>query len=164
MGAPHHQRPPAAYHPVPRDISGHDVELVHRTQAGDREAFAELYALTVDRVTRYVVVRLCDRDRDAVEGVVQDAFCDALADPSLIEPDALGSILRLAARACTRHQWSRRRSTKVDFSRSPESVLANGFVGDQDRIACRTRFSETLPAKGSGGANFSENCACSRLR
>jgi len=113
MGAPHHQRPPAAYQPVPRDIPGRDVELVHRTQAGDREAFAELYALTVDRVTRYVAVRLRDRDRDAVEDVVQDAFCDALADPSLIEPDALGSLLRLAARACTRHQWSRRRYVRA---------------------------------------------------
>jgi RNA polymerase sigma-70 factor (ECF subfamily) len=86
-----------------------DADLVDRTRAGDRAAFAELYQLTLDAVTRYVAVRMRDRDRDAVGDLVHDAYCFALAEPTLIGDDPIGSMLRLAARAVTRHRWSHRR-------------------------------------------------------
>lgn len=83
--------------------------LADRARAGDRAAFAELYQLTLDIVTRYVAVRMRERDRDAVGDLVHDAYCFALADPTLIGEDPVGSMLRLAARAVTRHQWATRR-------------------------------------------------------
>ncbi|MDG4834807.1 RNA polymerase sigma factor [Solwaraspora sp. WMMD1047] len=86
-----------------------DAALVDRARAGDRAAFAQLYQLTLDAVTRYVAVRMRDRDRDAVGDLVHDAYCFALAEPTLIGDDPTGSMLRLAARAVTRHRWSHRR-------------------------------------------------------
>lgn len=84
-------------------------DLTRRAYAGDRQAFADIYALTVDRITRYVAVRLRERDRDGIDDVVQDTYYFALAEPTLINDDLVGSLLRLAARACTRHQWAHRR-------------------------------------------------------
>lgn len=86
-----------------------DADLVDRARAGDRAAFATLYEVTLDAVTRYVTVRMRDRDRDAVGDLVHDAYCFALAEPSLIGDDPMRSMLRLAARAVTRHRWSHRR-------------------------------------------------------
>jgi RNA polymerase sigma-70 factor (ECF subfamily) len=94
------------------DASG----LVERTRAGDRAAFAELYQLTLDAVTRYVTVRLRERDRDAVGDLVHDAYCFALAEPTLIGEDPVGSILRLAARAVTRHLWSTKRYIRAAYT------------------------------------------------
>src|SRR5262245_34138525 len=76
--------------------------LVARLPAGDRDAFDRLYRQHVAAVTRYVAARLGGRDRDGVDDCVHDAFCDVLADPTLIGSDPLGSLLRLAARAVTR--------------------------------------------------------------
>jgi RNA polymerase sigma-70 factor, ECF subfamily len=80
-----------------------------RLRAGDRAAFGDLYRHTADRLTRYVAARLADRDRDAVDDLVQEAFCTALADPRLLGEHLLGSMLRLLARAVTAHHWSQRR-------------------------------------------------------
>ena len=86
-----------------------DADLVDRARAGDRAAFATLYEVTLDPVTRYVAVSMRDRDRDAVGDLVHDAYCFALAEPTLIGEDPMGCLLRLAARAVTRHRWSHRR-------------------------------------------------------
>lgn len=86
-----------------------DADLVDRARTGDRAAFATLYEVTLDAVTRYVAVRMRDRDRDAVGDLVHDAYCFALAEPGLIGDDPMGCMLRLAARAVTRHRWSHRR-------------------------------------------------------
>jgi hypothetical protein len=72
------------------------------------------YRRTADTVTRYITARMHERDRDVVDDLVQDAYCDALADATLIGPDLLGSMLRLAARACTRHAWFLRTKKIVD--------------------------------------------------
>ena len=93
-----------------------DADLVDRTRNGDREAFGEIYRLTVDLVTRYIAVRMRDRDRDAIGDLVHDAYCDALADPTLIQSDVVGSMLRLAARACTRHRWSTNRYVRAAYT------------------------------------------------
>lgn len=93
-----------------------DADLVDRTRNGDRKAFAEMYRLTVDVVTRYIAVRMRDRDRDAIADLVHDAYCDALADPTLIQSDVAGSMLRLAARACTRHRWSTNRYVRAAYT------------------------------------------------
>jgi hypothetical protein len=59
-----------------------DAGLVDRTRSGDRAAFAELYQLTLNRVTAYVAVRMRDRDHDAIGDLVHDAYCFALAQPT----------------------------------------------------------------------------------
>jgi RNA polymerase sigma-70 factor (ECF subfamily) len=92
-----------------RPGSTFDADLLARARAGDRAAFATLYEVTLDAVTRYVAVRMRDRDRDAVGDLVHDAYCFALAEPALIGDDPMGCMLRLAARAVTRHRWSHRR-------------------------------------------------------
>jgi RNA polymerase sigma-70 factor (ECF subfamily) len=71
-----------------RPVTGDGVDLLARLQTGDRDAFADLYRGTADRLTRYVAARLRQRDADAVEDVVQEAFCLALADPQLLDAAA----------------------------------------------------------------------------
>jgi len=93
-----------------------DAGLVDRTRSGDRAAFAQLYQLTLDTVTRYVAVRMREGNRDAIGDLVHDAYCFALAEPTLIGEDPLGSMLRLAARAVTRHHWSNRRYVRAAYT------------------------------------------------
>jgi len=88
-----------------RRVTVDQTALVARLHDGDTDAFDRLYRQHVAAVTRYVAARLGGRDRDGVDDCVHDAFCDALADPALIQSDVLGSLLRLAARAVTRHGW-----------------------------------------------------------
>ena len=96
-----------------RPVTGDGLDLLARLQTGDRDAFADLYRSTADRLTRYVAARLRERDADAVDDVVQEAFCLALADPQLLDADLLGSMLQLAARAITQHGWSQRRYVRA---------------------------------------------------
>ncbi len=103
------------YH-TSRRITGEDVTLAVRLRAGDRDAFDELFRRHHRPVTRYVAARMRERDRDAVDDLVQDTFCDALADPTLIGADVLGCLLRLAARACTRHERATRRYTRAAYT------------------------------------------------
>lgn len=91
-------------------------DLLTRLHDGDRAAFGELYQLTVAVLTRSVAARLRDRDRDAIDDLVQEAYCTALADPDLLGEDLLGSMLRLAARAVTRHDWSQRRYLRAAYT------------------------------------------------
>ncbi|MEU1811041.1 RNA polymerase sigma factor [Micromonospora aurantiaca (nom. illeg.)] len=79
--------------------------LLRQAQAGDTDAFAALYHGYQGLLRRYVWVRV--RDRHAVDDLVHDTFVDALA--SLTADDVVGWLLRLAARACTRHSWGMRR-------------------------------------------------------
>jgi RNA polymerase sigma-70 factor (ECF subfamily) len=90
-----------------RRTTPESLELLRRAQDGDREAFGRLYADHLDMVTRYVGVRL--RDRDAIPDVVHDAFTDALAELPHAPLDVTGWFLQMAARACTRHVWAARR-------------------------------------------------------
>jgi RNA polymerase sigma-70 factor (ECF subfamily) len=100
-----------------------DADLIDRARCGDRAAFGQLYQLSLDCVTRYVAVRMRDHDRDAVGDLVHDAYCFALAEPTLIGDDLEGSMLRLAARAVTRHQWSTRR-----YVRAAHTVYEDQYI------------------------------------
>ena len=62
-----------------RRIIGDDPALAVRLRAGDPAAFDELFRRHHQRLTRYVAARLAGRDRDTVDDLVQDAFCDAIA-------------------------------------------------------------------------------------
>lgn len=110
------QRPTASHRRHTHTTICVDPDLVCRFQAGDRAAFGDIYRLTVDLLTRYITVRMHESDRDAVDDLVHDAYCDALANPALIEDDPVGSMLRLAARAATRHQWSTNRYVRAAYT------------------------------------------------
>ncbi|GAA3302425.1 RNA polymerase sigma factor [Dactylosporangium vinaceum] len=92
-----------------RPVTEADVVLAARVRAGDRDAFAALYRSTVERVTAFVAARVYRRDLDLVDDLVQDAYCLALAEPYRVDPDLIGSMYSLAARAMTNHSWSQRR-------------------------------------------------------
>jgi RNA polymerase sigma-70 factor (ECF subfamily) len=87
------------------------VALLHQAQAGDIEAFAALYCTFRGLIGRYVYVRT--HDRDAADDLVQDTFADALIGLPDADDDVVGWLLRLAARACTRHVWGMRRQRRA---------------------------------------------------
>jgi RNA polymerase sigma-70 factor, ECF subfamily len=91
------------------ETSPEAVTLLRRAQAGDRDAFAELYRAYAGNVRRYVAARLGARDRDAVPDLVQDTFCAALRELDRAHDDVPGWLIQLAAKMCTRHSWSQRR-------------------------------------------------------
>lgn len=109
-------------------VSPHVLALLHRAQHGDRDAFADLYRTFHDAVTRYVAVRIRERDRDAIDDLVQDAFTGALEELPHALLDVRGWFIIQAAKACTRHDWSRRRYTRAAYtlhehaSRTPAST------------------------------------------
>lgn len=124
----HDTPPPVALRYGYREDSPPEViDLLHRAQAGDAEAFADLYRTQIDRVTRYVGARMRQRDRDAIPDLVQDAFCDALADLPLAHHDVTGWLLAHAAKACTRHEWTRRR-----YIRAAKTVQENARPAAQE--------------------------------
>ena len=53
-----------------------DIELIHKAQAGDSEAFAQLYDLYVKRIYAYVFVRV--RHKEAAEDITSVTFMKAL--------------------------------------------------------------------------------------
>ena len=137
-----------------RPSTGLDADLSRRLHDGDRDAFGQLYAAVHGVLTRYVAARLRGRDTDAVGDLVHDAFCDALADPTLIGPDPLGSMLRLTARAVTRHDWSRRRYVRAAYTiytdRTAAAATGTGTGTDQNAarrapsVLGRIRFAGAL--------------------
>jgi len=89
------------------------IALLHEAQAGDTAAFAELYRLHADRVTRYVTSRMWEENRDAVPDVVQEAFCEALVDLGNAHTDVKGWLLAHAAKAYIRFVRADRKQERV---------------------------------------------------
>ncbi|MBM0226129.1 RNA polymerase sigma factor [Micromonospora sp. ATA51] len=133
-----------------RPVTDADLDLLFRLQGGDRDAFGELYRRTADVLTRYVAARLRDRDSGCADDLVHDAFCDALADPGLLEPDLLGSMLRLSARAVTRHTWAQRRYLRTAYTvyegRTLNTVdtVDNALETTRATVLARPGFSHAL--------------------
>jgi RNA polymerase sigma-70 factor (ECF subfamily) len=95
--------------PRRRPVRPEAVLLLRMAQTGDRDAFAQLYQAYADNVRRYVTARMRDRDRHAVADLVQDTFTIALDELDRAHDDVEGWLIQLAAKACTRHSWTRRR-------------------------------------------------------
>ncbi|WP_158289845.1 RNA polymerase sigma factor [Micromonospora sp. S4605] len=96
-----------------RETSPATLDLLRRAQSGDRDAFGRLYAQHLDLVTRYLAVRLRDRDRDAIPDVVHDAFADALTELASAPQDVTGWFRQLAAHARTRQGWAAHRCLRA---------------------------------------------------
>ncbi|WP_211589081.1 RNA polymerase sigma factor, partial [Allorhizocola rhizosphaerae] len=113
------------------------LALLHRAQHGDRDAFADLYRTFHDAVTRYIAVRMRDRDRDAIPDLVQDAFTGALEELPHALLDVRGWFIIQAAKARTRHDWSRRRYTRAAYTLHEHArrhaTASTGFAEPQRR-------------------------------
>jgi len=86
-------------------------ELVVRARGGDRDAFSQLAARSIGRLT--AVARMILRDGYAAEDAVQETFIEAWRSlPGLREPDRFDAWMRrLLVRACFR---AVRRAKRVD--------------------------------------------------
>ena len=86
-------------------------DLVVRAREGDRDAFSELAARSLGRLT--AVARMILRDEYAAQDAVQDAFIEAWKSlPGLRDPDRFDAWMRrLLVRACFK---GARRSRRVD--------------------------------------------------
>src|SRR5262249_11948629 len=68
--SPHDARrgPSPRRHP---DVVPVTLALLQRAQSGDRDAYAELYRIFQDPVTRHVTVRMRERDRETIHDLLQ---------------------------------------------------------------------------------------------
>jgi len=108
------------------------VDLLHQAQAGSSEAFAELYRLYRDLITRVVWVRV--HHRDAVDDLVHDTFTDALAKLATADDDVVAWLLRLAAYACNRHLWANRGHLRAAYELHAQPFATAAPAPDPHRI------------------------------
>ena len=103
-------------------------DLVIRARAGDREAFSQLVARSMGRLT--AVARMILRDEYAAQDAVQDAFIQAWRSlPGLREPDKFDAwTRRLLVRACFKAGRRDRRLGVDEIRLTPadEPAIAGG--------------------------------------
>jgi RNA polymerase sigma-70 factor (ECF subfamily) len=101
-------------------------DLVVRAREGDRDAFTELVARSIGRLT--AAARMILRDEYAAQDAVQEAFIEAWRSlPGLREPDRFDAwIRRLLVRACFKGS---RRSKRVN------AIEIRLTAGDEPAIA-----------------------------
>jgi RNA polymerase sigma factor (sigma-70 family) len=94
-------------------------DLVIRARGGDRDAFTELVARSIGRLT--AVARMILRDEYAAQDAVQEAFIEAWRSlPGLREPDRFEAWLRrLLVRACFKGVRKNKRVEAVEIRLTP---------------------------------------------
>ena len=94
-------------------------DLVIRARGGDRDAFTELVARSIGRLT--AVARMILRDEYAAQDAVQEAFIEAWRSlPGLREPDRFEAWLRrLLIRACFKGIRRSKRVEAVEIRLTP---------------------------------------------
>ncbi len=101
-------------------------DLVIRARAGDRDAFSQLAALSIWRLT--AVARMIMRDEYAAQDAVQECFIEAWRSlPGLRDPDKFDAwTRRLLVRACFRTGRRRNRVRAVEIQLTPadEPIVA----------------------------------------
>jgi RNA polymerase sigma-70 factor (ECF subfamily) len=117
-------------------------ELVIRARGGDREAFSELAARSIGRLT--AVARMILRDEYAAQDAVQDTFIEAWRSlPGLREPDRFEAwTRRLLVRACFRGAKRTKRVQAVEIQLTPADEPAVG--GLESRLAIRDQLERGL--------------------
>jgi RNA polymerase sigma-70 factor (ECF subfamily) len=95
------------------------IELVVRARAGDRDAYSELVARSIGRLT--AVARLILRDEYAAQDAVQETFIEAWRSlPGLREPERFDAWMRrLLVRACFKGVRRRKRVEAVEIRMTP---------------------------------------------
>lgn len=94
-------------------------DLVIRARGGDRDAFSELVARSIGRLT--AVGRMILRDEYAAQDAVQDACIEAWRSlPGLRDPDRFDAWMRrLLVRACFRTARRRKRVGAIEIRLTP---------------------------------------------
>jgi RNA polymerase sigma factor (sigma-70 family) len=117
------------------------LDLIARARTGDREAFGQLVASSIDRL--YAVAARLTRDPYRAEDAVQTAFLKAWRDlPSLRDASRFDAwVYRLVVRACL--DEGRRHRTFVANIQvvSHEPGVADGSAGFADRDQVARAFS-----------------------
>ena len=95
-------------------------ELVVRAREGDRDAFSELAARSIGRLT--AIARMILRDEYAAQDAVQDACIEAWRSlPGLRDPDRFDAWMRrLLIRACFQNIRRTRRVQAVEIELTPD--------------------------------------------
>ena len=99
-------------------------ELVVRARGGDRDAFSELAAQSIGRLT--AVARMILRDEYAAQDAVQETFIQAWRSlPGMRDPEKFEAwIRRLLVRACFRAVRRTRRVDTVEIRLTPDAEPA----------------------------------------
>jgi len=107
-------------------------ELVVRARGGDRDAFSELAARSIGRLT--AVARMILRDEFAAQDAVQEAFIQAWRSlPGLRDPDRFDAWMRqLLVRACFHAARKNRRVYAAEIRLTPADEPA--IVGRERQI------------------------------
>jgi len=115
-----------------------DRELAIRARGGDHDAFAELIARRIGRLT--ATARLIVRDEDRAQDAVQDALIDAWRDiRGLRDPDRLdGWLHRLLVNACYDQAKRSARRTVAEIVLTPDvepaTADAQAAVATHDQL------------------------------
>ena len=120
-------------------------ELVVRARGGDRDAFSELAARSIGRLT--AVARMILRDEYAAQDAVQEAFIQAWRSlPGLRDPDRFDAWMRqLLVRACFHGARKRKQVHAAEIRLTP---------ADEPAIAGRERQIDLLDQLGRGLARI----------
>lgn len=117
-------------------------DLVIRAREGDRDAFSELVARSLGRLT--AVARMILRDEYAAQDAVQDACIEAWKSlPGLRDPDRFDAWMRrLLVRACFKGARRSRRVSAVEIALTPadEPVIA----GDERAVDLHDQLERSL--------------------
>jgi RNA polymerase sigma factor (sigma-70 family) len=123
-------------------------ELVIRARAGDRDAFSQLAAQSIGRLT--AVARMIVRDEYAAQDAVQECFIEAWRSlPGLRDPDKFDAwTRRLLVRACFRTGRRRNRVRAVEIRLTPDDEpTISGIDRDLDIHDQLERGLARLPAE-----------------
>jgi RNA polymerase sigma-70 factor (ECF subfamily) len=117
-------------------------ELVVRAREGDRDAFSELAARSIGRLT--AVARMILRDEFAAQDAVQETFIEAWRSlPGLREPDKFEAwTRRLLVRACFRGMRKHKRVQAVEIQLTPGDEPAVG--GGERNLDARDQLERGL--------------------
>jgi RNA polymerase sigma-70 factor (ECF subfamily) len=157
-----------------RPVNAEAVLLLRLAQAGDRDAFGELYTSYARPVRAYIAART--RDRDAVADLLQDTFVTALQDLDRAHDDVQGWLLQLAAKMCVRHARAQRRylravlttgehhgslaaTTAPHCTEAGRRMIADALAGldARERLTVQLRFLD-----GHGPQTTAQIMGCSR--
>jgi RNA polymerase sigma-70 factor, ECF subfamily len=123
-------------------------DLVVRAREGDRDAFSELVARSIGRLT--AAARMILRDEFAAQDAVQEAFIEAWRSlPGLREPDSFDAWMRrLLVRACFRgvDRNKRVKAIEIPFAPGHEPAIS-GVERDLDLHDQLERGLARLPAE-----------------
>jgi RNA polymerase sigma-70 factor, ECF subfamily len=117
-------------------------DLVVRARGGDRDAFSELVARSIGRLT--AVARMILRDEYAAQDAVQETFIEAWRSlPGLREPDRFDAWMRrLLVRACFKGRRRGKRVEAVEIRLTPADEPA--IPGGERNVAIHDQLERGL--------------------